>query len=108
MHSAGVRIGLRLWQIDVVYHYVHTDAFFARRNIVYQSSRLDEQSPRWGFLCSISLCQSFPLMEIYVFTIEYRLTFSTPDPLPPECKPAIRVCPKYRPNQTTQHPVYPR
>lgn len=44
MHSAGVRIVLRLWQINVVYHYAHTDAFFRRRNIVHQSSRLDVMS----------------------------------------------------------------
>jgi len=27
MHSAGVRMGLRLGQIDVVYYYVDTDVF---------------------------------------------------------------------------------
>ncbi len=44
MHSAGVRIGLRLWQIDIVYYYVDTDAFFARRTVLYQSPRLDVKS----------------------------------------------------------------
>ncbi len=44
MHSAGVRIGLRLWQIDIVYYYVDTDAFFARRTVLYQSPLLDVKS----------------------------------------------------------------